>query len=1402
MLKNYLSKQVCATVLTALMLLNLFTINVAALENPTDQITFDASNAPTDLVEANEELSDPVFSESQQQETEHTPSDEITEDLSVAADAELSSAEAPTEENKSPENSNETISFEENIPPVESPTEQNPIYDTAIIPNEIDNVMSEVINFDINNSLNLTAQATSSSNWQNIPAKVYVLSPEKAVPADGANLGIGNYYPAASTRNGVIYETNLEAKLSNEILEDLARSNGDKKLTTDDMLLVNSNDGITLPTDWKDLWNRFNLEEENCEITAYVLKVQYPNDYEGSSGNNWYGYDDNYNKADIHVDCYVSNVPVNVTYHSNFSKDTTRSSSIYTGEHHNVLSYENTELPTRDGYIFKGWATKANGTVAYSPDDSFLVVGNTDLYAIWAKGTAPAPVNYNVTYEYIGNIPSNAPPVPEKAKFVSGSTVEIAETPTLPGSTFSGWSSTDVTIVNNSFSMPKKDVVITGSFAVKTHNLVYMVDGVEYEREKLAYGSAIIPHAEPTKTGHTFSGWSVIPDTMPDEDVTIIGEFSINTYKVFYKVDNEDYASTDVTYDSNINLIEEPTKTGYTFSGWSSAPSKMPARDITIKGSFTVNKHDIIYMVDNAEHYRETLDCGAVITPIAEPTKTGHIFSGWSVIPATMPDEDVVIEGSFSKCSYKITYLVDGIEYKNTAYSYDAPIIPEADPTKIGYTFSGWDFIPERMPAENVTVTGSFTVNKHDVIYMVDGVEHARTELTFGSVITLIEAPTKTGYTFSGWSNIPETMPDEDVTITGTFSINTYKVIYKVDNEDYASVDVIYDTTINLIEEPSKIGYTFSGWSMAPANMPARDITITGTFTINSHDIIYMVDNSEHHRETLNYSASITPIAEPSKTGYTFSGWSEIPEFMPDNDIVITGSFTVNTHNIIYLVDSEEYHKEELAYGSVITPIAEPSKTGHAFSGWSETPETMPDEDVIIEGVFTKCSYKITYLVDDAMYKEDTYDYDTEIVSTAEPTKTGYTFSGWDFIPERMPAEDITVKGSFTVNKHDIIYMVDNAEHKRETLDYGATIIPISNPLKSGYRFSGWSTIPQTMPDEDVIITGSFIFNTYFINIDSSKAPTKPEAEEPEYYILTFETNGGTELDKEEHEAGAIVNLNKRPAKVGYVFEGWYLDEKLSRYTTEAVMEQDVTVYASWVKDNGIVGHGHPTPSKLNGDDHAAYVVGFPDGTVRPNDNMTRAEVSTIFFRLLKEDVRTENLASTNNFTDVSDSDWYNCAISTLEELGILTGDEQNNFSPNENITRAEFATICARFDDSEYEVSNGFTDINGHWATEYILEAAAHGWIKGYGDGSFRPNDHITRAEVMTLINRVLNRIPESNEDLHEEMIIWPDNNTDDWYYIPVQEATNSHDTQSKNHIYIKWTEINAVRDWTEYEK
>ena len=277
------------------------------------------------------------------------------------------------------------------------------------------------------------------------------------------------------------------------------------------------------------------------------------------------------------------------------------------------------------------------------------------------------------------------------------------------------------------------------------------------------------------------------------------------------------------------------------------------------------------------------------------------------------------------------------------------------------------------------------------------------------------------------------------------------------------------------------------------------------------------------------------------------------------------------------------------------------------------------------------------------------------------------------------------------------------------------------------------------------------------------------------------------------------------PSRSGYTFTGW------SPAVAETVTA-DVTYTAQWRRN---YRPNPPTPTVeipdedalgLNTDDHFAYIIGYPDGTVQPNGQITRAEATTIFFRLLTDESR-ENFWSTDNgYPDVSAGQWYNNAISTMTKAGIVDGYPDGTFRPDAPITRAEMAKIISLFAKLDKSESR-FSDIAGHWAERYIELAAGNGWIEGYPDGTFGPQRNITRAETATMINRVLGRVPSEESRLlsRDVMQIWPDSNPGDWFYLAMQEASNSHDYE-RNAKWAaadeQWTALRANRDWKMLEK
>lgn len=419
---------------------------------------------------------------------------------------------------------------------------------------------------------------------------------------------------------------------------------------------------------------------------------------------------------------------------------------------------------------------------------------------------------------------------------------------------------------------------------------------------------------------------------------------------------------------------------------------------------------------------------------------------------------------------------------------------------------------------------------------------------------------------------------------------------------------------------------------------------------------------------------------------------------------------------------------------------------------------------------------------------------DVEVVGSHVTFKIGS--SGFSPFALVWQEKDGTTPAQYTVTYHE--NFGSSTDTRQNDFAAGTQVTVITNPFggHSNYAFDGWNTRADGNgtsydPGDPLTVTGN-------ITLYAQWRYTGGGEYNPKDATLRFNSRGGTEFDDIVRDDPFEYNpYNKIPSRPGYRFTGWYdssrLDDRYDEDEEISVPMGITTVWAGWEETS--------VPSMLNGDDHYAYIQGYSDGTVRPNANITRAQVATIFFRLLDEDVRDDNLTTYNTFPDVDEDYWANTAISTMASLGVINGRNSGLFDPDAYITRAEFAAICARFDDSGVDGITTFTDTVGHWAEDEISRAAALGWIQGYSDGTFRPNQYITRAQAVTMINRVLCRLPEDTDDLLSGMNTWTDCHEDDWFYLAIQEATNSHDFVAKDRVYESWTDLNRAPDWSRYE-
>lgn len=851
---------------------------------------------------------------------------------------------------------------------------------------------------------------------------------------------------------------------------------------------------------------------------------------------------------------------------------------------------------TKAGYKFLGWSETDGGEIVDLPTEMPLDGGT--FYANWEA----KEVSY---YVYIYNMDTNgaypAEDDPSDTEEYTG-TVDQAVDTYIPA-TKAGFT------VDTAASVVDGTVPATGSLILKVY----------YERNKYTYtfdsngGSAVADieayyeapvaaPAAPTKTGYTFASWSpALPGTMQLDGGNFTAQWDVNKYKVtFFSDDTKTTTvqSADVDYGSTIVAAPNQNKEGYKFLGYAyegtttvidfaANPQIVPANDVVFVGIWEIQSYALIYMNNDGSTFAE-YDV-EYATPVAEwdvpadePIRTGYTFTEWQDAGyATMPASQVRVRPNWAIESYKIILIngVTGDTIQTIEQNYDTTISAVATPTMEGYVFANWsESIPSKMPdlgdngAEKI-ITANFTKESYTITFNTNGAENAVADITaeYGADISA-QLPAdadmiKTGYVFAGWSEtaggaivtLPAVMADlgnngASKTYFANWTVESYtlKVVDNVTGAVIHEKAYNYGAKIDTIKAPDITGYSFDSWSEEiPATMPdigtADDVkVITAIYTINQYTITFDSDGgTEVAPITQDYNTAVTVPAAPTKTGYTFDGWSpEVPSTMPANNVTVKAQWAVNKYKITFNTDGgSEIAPIEQNYGTAVIAPNNPTKTGYTFAGWDVTiPSTMPAEDMTITAKWNVNAYKITF---DSKGGTEVapieQDYGTSVTAPADPTKTGYTFGGWSpEVPATMPAENITLEAQWNINQYTITLVngVTGETIQKITLDYNATLPTVVNPTQEGYTFVGWSeAIPLTMPAENKTITANFVINTY---------------------VIEFVDEYGAVVATETLEFNAVIDPivpETAPEKQYYTFEGWTLIEGGSNDINDVITE-------------------------------------------------------------------------------------------------------------------------------------------------------------------------------------------------------------------------------------------------------
>lgn len=944
-------------------------------------------------------------------------------------------------------------------------------------------------------------------------------------------------------------------------------------------------------------------------------------------------------------------------------------------------------------------------------------------------------------------------------------------------------------------------------------------------------------------SGYAFLGWY----RTIDGQLQLVSQEQTYTYTVGRQDVQTVYARFAKTYTITYAWDENNSPTDQTIpeTGTATAGMTYPLPQTFVKGQTTCpgSKNGIpgnwVFQGWKKDGQGEVL--GAEIANVKENM---HLVGSWDFIPNAQYDLSYSM-GDTEHCwipSGGLGSIASVRHYAgNTVISAEKPTIPAEEETILAtegtifqgiWKFQGWKrsdsdtgepVQPKAsfpMPNHDLTLTAqwTFTPNTYKVAYDLNngtgdtpaghdsytypeiegkaGVDTSKSGIPFGASVQLRDflGTPPTGKYFAGWGRTPggpvAYAPDQNVSNAnlGITEDDTTVTLYAI----YADVKAI---TVEFQGNNSQWGaVTTRSGSFTVTDSVAEDkVTSKAEPSPGYHFVEWTKDGKQ-----VSTDQTLTVRSSDFTEGQAGQTFVYVAHFEPNR---FTVQFDQNTKDTVKGTMADQKFQYAEAENAYLRPNAF-VRPGYRFLGWSEKADG------------TGTSY-----ADQAKLQGVTHYQGNEIINNATIT----LYARWEKLP------DITIDytpfpedlGTVTLNspqeeepsEEDLvphsIYTVSekgSPDHQVYTFQ-GATAKP-----KDGCTFKGWYDQQENQCSKDL----SFVPQAGTDNLYQSGSYVA--VFEAQKYNLHFDANGGEgTMGDLTYTHGQDQSLTKCGfTRAGYGFLGWATEEdgKVVYHDQQSLsITQDTTLYAVWKQqpNQGGSGGGHHNsggtqekpdetpPTTLNDTDHYAYIVGYEDGTIRPNGHITRAEAATVFFRLLTDEARDANLTDRSPYPDVSAGDWYNKAIATLSRMGILSGYEDGSFRPNATVTRAEFAAMAARFDTEAKPVDTPFTDLTGCWAADEIAEAYGKGWVNGYGDNTFRPNGPITRAEAVTLINRVLRRLPETDKDLLPDERTWPDNPETFWGYLALQEASNSHLYDRKSDGYETQTKLLPPRDWSQ---
>ena len=1096
------------------------------------------------------------------------------------------------------------------------------------------------------------------------------------------------------------------------------------------------------------------------------------------------------------------------------------------------------------GYEFIGWYQQVDGKIDGKVDGKkYELISNQKTYTYTAKAEGVQTVyarfapTHTVTYQWAsvdaGKCPPNKPEPPSPGTVIDGGTYYISKDfikdkttidgtgtkdgRTVPGKwVFTGWhdgedvgssgTGGDIVIRETELINVTGDRTLTGFWTFipeEKHTLIY----------QFADNNRWSPSGSFELTENYYRGESVTVQSEPARNQTTDGE--------------------DVLVTGNVTLYGK-----WSFDGWKRSDTKdtvtagdgfdMPGNDVTLTGQwkFTPYTYTVVYDTGDGK-------------PISDPKYASYDYA--ALLGSSKPGLNAPSTGIPFGASIKLMELPAGTKIPDDKYfagwSIDKPtdgnlstIETQAPGDSIGYrklkiTKNGQKVTLYAVYKNKDMATVDFAVN--DSNWGDVGTKGGSFTVQNGEVenkTVSSKATPRDGYHFVGWYEKDDNGKLESVstsaingtTLTVTTAMMQKKLKLPTGSREENGPPVL---VVHYVAVFARDSFTVQFEPNGALDAEGKSDVTGEMLPQKFHD-----PNSKDQLTTLRKN-------EFKRPGYVFTGWAESK----------TGQGRTYADEAPF-AEVTTYRGAQIGNDKTITLYAQWEKLPDVPIFY--TPEPTSLGTVKLNGNAAEGNDTIT-VQEGTVYEKLNPETGTARGATAEP-REGSVFAGWY---NGLTREEVWEDATFTPKQQNDRYVsatyVARFRLYRYTLHYEANggtgemddqIFQHGQayPLKKcafsreGYRFVGWATEPAGEVKYEN--QKSIKLENEFPNLTNDNEKVTLYAVWEEQSVTIGYVSSDTELGTVTVGSETIGAVNGKPAgsiaqpKSSARFDGWYsadgtllsTDLKFVPTREPGAVWQGTTYYARFsarrrpstpstpAKPDETKPTLAPIPEMLNGEDHYAYLLGYEDGTVRPNGSISRAEVATVLFRLLKDDVRMQNLTKDNAYSDVSDTAWYAAAVSTLSKMGVISGYPDGTFRPNAPITRAEFAAMIARFDETAKSADTPFTDISGHWAENAIGKAYGNGWVEGSSKTVFCPESNLTRAETATLLNRVLHRLPEKESDLLANQIVWPDNPETFWGYLAIQEATNSHEYERKaDGVHETQTAKRENRDWSkEFEQ